>query len=209
MMSEETLKAQFARQFEIQEELVTKNPGLPAITAMVMAGDLASAERILDGVRDGTVDPTKGVWLIGSYARLGSAMTMLDEKLLSEGWLARHLPELWRSSDPDDTDARFLRLWRRAWIDNGFQTVCDGDPLPGHSWGPIEVFRGQRPHDPLGFAWTTDEEIARSFAEGASFRTRVAGKVISGLARRDVVFAYLTGRGESEVIVDPRHVMVR
>ena len=70
------------------------------------------------------------------------------------------------------------------------------------------MYRGGNPFEVRkGFAWTTDPKIAQKFADGAGERIqRVNGVVVVGYVRPSVVLAFLTERGESEVIVDPRLV---
>ena len=106
------------------------------------------------------------------------------------------------TGDPDDTDGRYLRLWKSAWVANGRHYIRDGRSLP-RSGRLLTVYRGQMPEDKFGIAWTTDPKIAQVFANGAGARVPQNGTVFMAHVHRDHVYAYLTGRGESEVILDP------
>jgi hypothetical protein len=185
---------------------IEQETGVPHITAFIMAGDRMSAQRARERLDSGEWDVDRAINLTGSYARFDFALSLVDEKRLSPEDFYRMLPELWRGSDPDDTNPEYLRLWIAAWKQNGRRTVCDGKP-PAAKFGPlIPVFRGQMEGDPFGIAWTTNMNIAQKFAGGAGVRTPMGGIVYRGWVPRKHVLAYLTERGESEVIVDPKYI---
>jgi hypothetical protein len=198
------------KQSEEADELVAKHPGLSHVTAFIMAGDNRSAERAYGYLKSGEWDVDKAINLTGSYARLAFADRLYEEGLLPLATYHRMLPELWRGSDPDDTDPRWLRLWKQARIRKG-RLIHDGKPLPkrGRVDGQVVIYRGQPADAPLGIAWTTDKKIAEKFANGAGARVPTpGGVVIVGNVHPDAVLAYLTGRTESEVIVDPLFVTI-
>jgi hypothetical protein len=206
----ETLMAESLKQSEEADELVAKNPGLSHVTAFIMAGDNRSAERAYAYLKSGEWDVEKAIWLTGSFARLTFAERLHKEGLLPLAKYHAMLPELWRGSDPDDTDPRWLALWKQARNRKG-RLITDGEPLPERSMvnGLVEVYRGQPEGATLGIAWTTDKSIAEKFASGAGARVPTpGGVVVVGRIDPDLVLAYLTERGESEVIVDPLWVDV-
>jgi hypothetical protein len=193
---------------EIAADLVRKMPGLHYITASIMANDILSARYRTEQVESGERKAEQVVWLIGSYARWDWAVTMLAAGRLTDAWFDENIADLWRGSDPDDTSAVNLSVWKTAARKSG-SYVRDGRPLPKGKDGFITVFRGGPPAMSTlqGFAWTTDPKIAQKFASGAGERIqRKDGVVIKGTVMRSQVLAYLTGRGESEVIVDPLNV---
>jgi hypothetical protein len=181
---------------------------LPSITRMVMAQDIVSAARAERRLLSGEVNAAGSVYLVGSYAKLDYALRLVDAGKLSMEWLLHELPSLWRGSDPDDTDPRFLELWKEARRRAG-RVVRDETanelfnvPLPRRTF---LVYRGQRSGDPLGIAWSSKREVAEAFARGASFRGPIRdGELIVARARPSRVLAYITGRGEYEVIIDPK-----
>jgi hypothetical protein len=71
----------------------------------------------------------------------------------------------------------------------------------------IDVFRGQMPDDPFGIAWSLSEETARRFAGGVGVRAHVDGVIYQGVIIRSKVMAYLTERGEQEVILCPADLL--
>jgi len=192
---------------KIAVELIAANPGLHPITAHVMADDILSAQRATEMVNDGR--PASEVYVfVGSYARWDWIVTMVAAGNLSDDWLMENIADLWTGADPDDTSVANLAVWKRAFHRNG-GTIRDGRPLPkAGEGGFIKVFRGGSPFTVRnGFSWTTDPKIAGKFAATNGGRAVVqGGVVITGLVRPRDVLAYLTGRGESEVIVDPRLV---
>ncbi len=191
------------REAEIAETLPAS---IPFVTRFIMAGDYRQGEDALACVRSGEWEPGRAVVLTGSYARVTVATTLVREGYLTEEFLLSEWPELWRGADPDDTDPANWDVWQRAYARNGRSMLTDeGSPLPGKG-NRIRVYRGQRPGDPVGCSWTTDERTARQFASGASFRTAVQGRVLRVVVPKNMVLAYLTGRGEYEVILDPREM---
>ena len=197
---QEMAEAALRRQ-AIEQRLLAENPRMSGVTAVVIAGDLDSAEMWTQKMEREGLSPEDVVWLIGSYARLGWACDHL-----SESYIVEHLTKLWRDSDPDDTDPRFLLLWQKAKAAKG-SYIRDGRPLPRRAW--IDVFRGQLPGDPLGIAWTTNPKIAQAFARGRGTRAPMTGAVLRGTVARDRILAFITGRAEDEVVVSTSYVRLR
>lgn len=185
-----------------REEIARLYPDLPFLTQVVMGQDLGSMRYYLSQFEAGKMDAETAIHLTGSYFRWRLACTMLSQHLVEPSWFDSEVCDLWQGSDPDDTDPANLTIWRGVASRNGGY-VRDGRPLPRGA--RITVFRGGWPVVEPGIAWTTDPKIATKFASGAGLRVRTeGGQVLRGtVARRDVL-AYITGRGESEVIVDPR-----
>jgi hypothetical protein len=184
------------------DRLMAEDPQLKIWTAMTIAQDRESAKRAL-----AMVDERGWLYashLVGSYARLAFVMDLIEDCRIEQEEVYEHLPELWRGSDPDDTDVRFLRLWEDAWNFNGARTITDGEALPR---GRLTIYRGQDEGAKIGIAWSLDEEVARKFAHGAATRQhdRQGVLYVAHTNRRNVL-AYLTERGEFEVIVDPMYL---
>lgn len=188
-----------ARQVEIAKGLMDK--GVPFITAVVRAGDMVSAEAADVLVAEGML-PSKAIMYVGSYARFDWAY-----KNLPAGELVRQLPELWAGADPDDTDPRYVGLWKLAFAANDKKTIFDaseGTVLPD----PLTVYRGQLGYE-LGISWTTNHGVATKFAATGGGRAKVAkGRVLTRKIKLEHVMAYLTSRGEFEVIVDHSYLFV-
>jgi hypothetical protein len=192
---------------EITSLLLKQQPDLHPITAHIIAGDLISAERATKRVAAGE-DALKVYVTVGSYARWDWVVTMVRAGKIGAQWFADNICDLWRGADPDDTSADYLNIWKIARSQHG-AVVRDGRPLPkARADGTIKVYRGGDPFTVRkGFAWTTDPKIARKFADGAGTRVeRRNGVVITGDVRPSHVLAYITGRNEAEVIVDPAYV---
>lgn len=206
-----------ARQHELAAEIGAADPSL-GITALIIGGDRASAERAWREAEAGRWDASAAEagerpfeyasMFVGSYARLDFIVRAYEAGHISREWLHANFAEEWRGSDPVDTEPRFLAVWREVWEANGRQTILDPDegeaPRPLPDGDPIRVYRGQDQGTAPGIAWTTDLAIAEKFARGAALRQgHRAGNVLVATVPRNRVIAYLTGRGESEVILDP------
>lgn len=194
-----------AAEYEVQRQdiaaaLSEKDPSL-GITAIIMAGDILSAQRTEATIREtGELEPH--VWLCGSYGRVEMAWRLWNDRLISDHWLKKNLPELWRGSDPDDTDPRFLQMWEAAHIENGSRYLKDGVGLPRQR--VLDVYRGQDRNVKPGIAWSLSRDIAEKFARGAALRqSHRDGEVLHARVRRDSILGYMTGRKEEEVIFDP------
>jgi hypothetical protein len=204
-MNDEQLRDWGQRTNEIASDLMEANPDLHPVTASIIANDLLSAEHRTKQVAAGA-DATDVVWLVGSYARWDWAITMVSQGKISTQWFSENIADLWRGSDPDDTKHENLAIWQHARRTHG-GVIRDDKPLPKPDKdGMLRVYRGiTQPGGERGIAWTTDPKIAAKFASGAGERIPVVGGVvITGRVRPSSVLAYLTERGESEVIVDPR-----
>ena len=185
-----------------QAIFATLDPALPDLTRIVMANDLRSAEDGLALVRSGQIEPETALVYAGSYSRISTLLTLLDEERITIDRALDLLPSVWPGSDPDDTDPRLWALWELAFIRNGGVVTDQGHDLPRRSY--LTVWRGQRKDDRIGCAWSLRRDVAERFARGASFRTPVPdGVIIETKVPRGMILAYLTGRGEEEVIIDP------
>jgi hypothetical protein len=194
---------------EIQAELLARDPALGVASSHVIAGDLAGLEQVEREVAAGEITPQEGLALVGSYARLQYAVRHLKH----DAWLFRRLPEMWRDADPDDSDPALEALWLKAWEWNGRKPLHDGRALKAKV--AMTVYRGEysdaalgEPALPHGVSWTLDRQVALNFARGAGTRQRSREGVVlqTAVFPRDVV-AFITGRGESEVVV-PRDKVV-
>lgn len=196
------------RQERYAARLMERDPSLYAPTAFTIAGDVVSALYARALLRSNAVPVEKALAFCGSYTRMGMALKHLPFPDLVES-----LPDLWRGSDPDDTDPRFLAMWRAAFAWNGGLVTDLGDfagtdkyrPLPSRTW--IDVYRGQDKGARPGIAWSLDQKIAEKFAAGAALRMISRdGVILHGKVKRSSIMGYMVGGGESEVIVDPMNV---
>ena len=192
---------------------LTKDGDLPFISAFVMAQDLVGAERVKQEVLDGKVQMSATTpVLVGSYARIDFIRWLQEQGYISADqhleWFRLH----WTGADPDDTDERNLAMWRKVnkrWRNDGPGTPYyrDSDKYLPSVTGKFPVYRGQRMTDKTGFSWSLRQDVARKFAVTGGGRAPIKdGLVLVGNARPHDVLAYLTGRGEDEVIIDPANV---
>ena len=208
-MNQDALQVYAQKQEKIMLELREKYPDLPFITLIVMAGDIASRD-IADRFVDEGMPAIEAANYIGSYARLDWLVEQYEKGNLPDDWLLNDFPGEWSSCDPDDTDPKYLKLWKKAWEANRFKMLCSdaGFPLNIAQVDIVTVYRGQlKRTDPLGIAWTIDKAIAKKFANGAGLRVPVKGVVLTRRIKVCDIYGYLTGRGESEVVLDPSKLL--
>ncbi len=205
----QALADQTLRQVEIADEISKQNPSL-GITAYIIAGDRLSAERSEKLLKDGVFGrgnkaADRALTLTGSYARLDFAIKLFSEKYITAKKFYAMLPQLWQGSDTTGGVAKYLPQWKEAFIAHGRRVITDGKPLP--KGDPLTIYRGQDRSVPLGvfgISWTLDRAMAESFAAGKWARqANRDGLVYEALAPRSEILAYLTGRGEREIIIAP------
>ncbi len=208
----ELLQKRTVRQAEIAAELTAKNPTLGSLTALIMAGDLASAEYVESEFLAGRITFEQADVYLGSFARFEFIVRWVEQGKVKPEDAYALLPGLWSGSDPDDTDPRFLDFWQSAFKANNNVVISD-DYAFDYSYPTRKVFtvyRGQDRHlyyesGVLGIAWSLDKNIARKFARGAWARqSNRPGEIITATVQKKHVLAYITGRGESEIILDPK-----
>lgn len=194
-------QADLERALLLAAELTRADPRLAPLSAFTIANDRVGAERALAAARAGI--PVEALLMrVGSYGRFGFVLAALDEGLTTREWVLERLVRLWRDSDPDDTDPRALALWRAAWEANGRTPLLDGPPpRDARAW---TVWRGQDAEAPLGIAWSRDPAVARRFARGLGTRQGDrGGRVFRARLDPSRALAYLVGRSEREVVLDP------
>lgn len=198
----EHLRAAFDRlnaQMVAATDIMKGMPWVSATHALVLAGDRVSAEEAAIRVKNGS-PVMRELYRVGSYARLDWAY-----QHLSRTELLSILPSLWRDSDPDDTDPRFLELWRLLHHLHRPLPVLDGDladfdALPDM----LTVYRGQAPDAVLGISWSLSTGTAKMFARTGGQRATIKnGVVLTAQVPKGSILAYLTKRQEQEVILDP------
>ena len=203
-------EAEMDEQMVIADQLLKDNPAIGShMTAVILAGDILSKRRWRAQMDAGKVSPEQVINIIGSYERLNLAVELVAEGRVTKEYVFGILPNLWSMSDPDDTDPRFLALWREAWEANGYVALIDGDDdtdLPDVE--VLDIYRGQDPGDTLGIAWSLDQKIAEKFAKGAALRqANRNGDILHARIERRLVMGYLTRRGEAEVVIDPADIL--
>lgn len=100
-----------------------------------------------------------------------------------------------------------LRLFKAAYGDRPLYLTDDdaGDhPILPET---VRVFRGTGIGEKPGIAWTLDRDKALWFA--TRYRDSARAILIEGRVPRRRVLAYIVGRGEQEIVVDPRYVRSR
>lgn len=141
---------------------------------------------------------SSALWVCVNRAwRLHVAAEWYDSGIVDLPWLQSEMAHLWTDVEfPEQHQELPLRLFREC----GFVT---DDPSWPRTWSaPVELWRGVDGVCELsmrGVSWTTDRRVAEFFATryapGNLYRTWHAGP---GQA-----LAWLVGRGESELVVDP------
>ena len=189
------------RRLELAHEL-HETKGVNFITAVIMAGDLLTAEDATERVKNKELTPLQALNHVGSYAKFDWAL-----KHLTKIQLLKRLPYLWMSSDPDDSNPEYLKLWKQAFKANANKTILYKKHLPKCKM--LTIYRGQIGKDNPGFAWTTNWRTAFQFSKTGGGRGVISGGVVlKGIVPKNKVLAYITERGEFEVIVDPKNVEV-
>ena len=133
--------------------------------------------------------------------RMESLLSMWEDDEFDVAYLARLLRWVWvDSEDPQiyGTD-RLVALFGAA----GF--VTDEETHDGPPTEPIMVFRGTLPRWTRSLAWTRSMDIAVWFAQ----RYDRGGSVYEATVEPCDVLGMFDGRGEQEVVIDPKNIRIR
>ena len=142
------------------------------------------------------------IWLHERPYRSEAFMVLASKFTDQEYW--KYLRSVWEDSENlwqhKRTWARLLqspRPGRHLMMTEHERSIVETFPET------VQVYRGCRPENRRGWSWTLLEDKARFFA--TRFRQK-GGLVRSGDVEKSQIIAFLDGRGEGEVIVDPRHI---
>jgi hypothetical protein len=195
--------ADWMAELQRQLDLISKAmPNVPYINAYVRAQDNMTADYATYLVQNGE-DPEKAMVHCGSYSRMEWAYKHLPKNVL---W--RELPDLWAGADPDDTSPAMLAMWQEARKAQG-KTLRDSTlPWAADAVALLTIYRGQDDTHAMGISWSLDYKAAERFRTGAAYRVRgMDGVMLIGHVMPYKVLGYMSGRGESEVVVDPADVL--
>lgn len=209
----EAMANDFGRQQVIIDELAKAHPTWAFVTLFVMSSDMAASERVDTAYLKGELNFDTAETLLGSYARWDWLVREMKKGVINISTFHENMCSWWSMSDPDDTNPEYLQLFKEARevspvIPNRGQYIGDeGKNLPPTQY--LTIYRGQDdPNETIGFAWTLDLYIAEKFAKGAWARVPRHGVVITARCEYKDVLAYITGRGEQEIIIDPKLIEI-
>lgn len=141
-------------------------------------------------------DLEKYVWLHERPYRLDTLTALYQEgsmhlKRFKEAWLT-----FWSDAEPSDE-----MYWQWAFEEVAFATD-NPKQARKHKGKVVKLYRGTEAGDPLGLAWSLSEETGKFFARRFTKRP----ELVVGEALFDNAYAYITGRSEEEVDIDPEAV---
>lgn len=119
--------------------------------------------------------------------------------LLADAWVRSEAP----NRDPNITKGQLVEMFKSA-DQNDLMTKEERFALDRFD-DPVAICRGVTPYnenDLLALSWTLNRDKARWFSE----RFGEKGKVYEAEIRKQYILAFFSGRGEDEVVVDPKHL---
>lgn len=120
--------------------------------------------------------------------------------MLYEIWIIVECP----NHDINVSKTEFLNMFQKA--NKQFLMSQEEQSVLNQLPETITVYRGlQRNASPEALSWTLDKNIAEWFAN----RFDNNGEVIKATINKKYVFAYIDGRGEKEIVLDYRKVMLQ
>ena len=120
--------------------------------------------------------------------------------MLYEIWIIVECP----NHDINVSKTEFLNMFKKA--NKQFLMSQEEQSVLNQLPETITVYRGlQRNASPEALSWTLDKNIAEWFAN----RFDNNGEVIKATINKKYVFAYIDGRGEKEIVLDYRKVMLQ
>ncbi len=121
-------------------------------------------------------------------------------QMLADAWVRSESP----NDDPNLSKKKLLALFKAA-----DPTILMDEEERGmlrDLESPVTVYRGVTSYNAKNvkaLSWTLDENVAQWFAH----RYGEQGTVYQAQIHKDHIYAIFTGRNESEVIVDPKHLV--
>lgn len=187
---------------------VTGKDGHLAIANLVdNKEDLKTWRKQTAGCIDQAESPFQVVVLITKPYLLGFlkfARPYLSQKdfseMLADAWIRSEAP----NDDPNLSKPKLLAMFRKA-DPNILMNEDERKILQGLE-NPVTVYRGVTSYNAKNvqaLSWTLDEKVAKWFAH----RYGEQGTVYQARIHKDDIYAVFTGRNESEVIVDPKHLV--
>jgi len=141
-------------------------------------------------------------WRAHAIAEFADAMTDTDYwRLVAHAYTdSENIGEnyaLWESLLSADRPGREAMMDRREFA------IYSGLP------DELTLFRGDVAETPSDFSWTLDADVAHWFARRtARLQQSSTPRVITGRASRADVIAYKDNRGEKEILLHPKHVII-
>jgi hypothetical protein len=175
--------------------------GADQITAIIMAGDMLSRRRADDRLTKGETVEQASI-MVGSYSRFDWVVDQYHMGRIGVEDLSNWICELWCGADPNDTNPEFLVVWEQCHNYKG-ATLYDEKPLPDGE--EFTIYRGQDDDSDwsIGLSWSLSKEVAIRFANGAAVRSFQDGYLATAKVDRNNIMAYISGRNEEELIIDP------
>ena len=121
-------------------------------------------------------------------------------RMLADAWIRSESP----NDDPNLSKTKLLAMFKAA-DPNILMDEEERSRLQSLE-NPVTVYRGVTSYNAKNIkalSWTLDENVAQWFAH----RYGEQGTVYQAQIRKDDIYAIFTGRNESEVIVDPKHLV--
>ena len=152
----------------------------------------------LDGIKEAEKEGRYSLIISIIYAR----PYRLDALLKYADKLSDH--EYWETAGDVWTDSENIWENREEWLDvlssarPGREAFMSEEERAAFEALPetITIYRGTAYPDESGFSWTLNRATARWFAD----RFGHGGEVLTETIPRDAAFAFLTGRGEEEIV---------
>ena len=98
---------------------------------------------------------------------------------------------------------------REFMSDEDVRSVFTLPPERGGLLPETKIYRGFSWDEALdGYSWTLDRARAKWFADRSAWRKGDVPKVATATVKREHVIAYITSRGEQELVLLPEHAMI-
>lgn len=122
----------------------------------------------------------------------------------------QRLREDWLENEDRDGGLPFLSLFQAPRREREYLMTPEEHAALAKLPDPATLYRGITfyPEDPLrhavGLSWTDDLDIAAYFAHPSGWRD---GLILTALVPKNRMLAYFKGRGENEVVINPRGIL--
>lgn len=141
------------------------------------------------------------IWLHERPYRLNKLEDLWVSGTINLHDLKELLPQVWTDAEPAE-EMRWVHLFEEA----GFCSDANEEQLEKlRQWTAVTVYRGGSKKGDLGLAWSLSRQTAEWFAY-RFLRANETPYLWSGVVSTKAIYAYIVGRSEEEVVIDPSRV---
>lgn len=195
----------------LKHPLIFSVPYMPPLNKMLNQGLIQKKKALADCLLSGRLE--RAVFLHERPYRLNALMEWVGfiGAQVSNRVYWETVRQVWTDSENvHETWDDWLLVWRgdferQRLCDRRMATNAQDTKALAKMPEALKVWHGEEHPERIGMSWTLSRETAAWFARRFG---KKGGKLYEGTVKRSDVIAYMTSRGEEEILVEPTMVMI-